>query len=269
MSASSPSLALAKLPQVPNILAELLHSLSQPLTSLQCSLELSLVNALDHSRELSFAEVAKQQHESFSVALQQTGKVIGMIQLMREYLDAWEPGPPALPIALGPVLEGVIDDLTSIAAVRNIQLRLTGTGVATLPVPRPQFQLALQYLIAAMIDAQPAGGKVTLQMGEEAGGTVLRGDGEYRLRKPNRCGADVRGVDFRGRKKSVSCLKMKREPAAASASTLRRVRRAIASCVLEKAGASLVIVDNSGGDPIAFVLRIPHRIAHRHLDSSA
>ena len=104
MSASSPS--LAKLPQVPTILGELLHSLSQPLTSLQCSLELSLVNALDRSRELSFAEVAKQQQESFSVALQQTGKVIGMIQLMREYLDAGEPGPAALPVALGPVLRG-------------------------------------------------------------------------------------------------------------------------------------------------------------------
>ena len=141
--------------------------------------------------------------------------------------------------------------------------------MAMLPVPQPRLQLALQYLIASMIDAQPAGGKVTLLMGEEAGGAVLRSDGECRLRKPNRCGADLRGVDFRGRKKSVSCLKMRREPAAASASTLRRVRRAIAGCVLEKAGASLVITDDSGGDPIAFVLRIPHLIASRHPDSSA
>jgi signal transduction histidine kinase len=70
-----------KLPRGPDVLGELLHSLSQPLTSLRCSLELSI------------EEVAEQQQESVSVALQQTEKVIGMIQLMREYLDAERPGP--------------------------------------------------------------------------------------------------------------------------------------------------------------------------------
>ena len=65
-----------KLPRGPDVLGELLHSLSQPLTSLRCSLELSL--------ELSIEEVAEQQQESVAIALQQTEKVIGMIQLMRE-----------------------------------------------------------------------------------------------------------------------------------------------------------------------------------------
>ncbi len=78
MSASSQS--LPKVPPSPDVLGELLHSLSQPLTTLRCSLELSL----DHATEV----VAEEQQASVSAALQQTEKVIGMIQLMREYLDA-------------------------------------------------------------------------------------------------------------------------------------------------------------------------------------
>jgi hypothetical protein len=77
-----------KVPRSRDVLGELLHSLSQPLTSLRCSLELSI------------EEVAEQQQESVAVALQQTEKVIGMIQLMREYLDAEQPGPEAYPAAL-------------------------------------------------------------------------------------------------------------------------------------------------------------------------
>ncbi len=84
--------SFSKLPRGPDVLGELLHSLSQPLTSLRCSLELSLDLPLELSRELSIKEVAEQQQESVAAALQQTEKVIGMIQLMREYLDAEQPG---------------------------------------------------------------------------------------------------------------------------------------------------------------------------------
>ena len=74
MSASA--YALSKLPPGQEVLGELLHSISQPLTTLRCSLELSI------------DEIAQPQQKSVCVALQQTEKVIAMIQLMREYLDA-------------------------------------------------------------------------------------------------------------------------------------------------------------------------------------
>ena len=140
------------------MLGELLHSLSQPLTGLRCSLELSLQLPL----ELSIEEVAEQQQESVAAALQQTEKVIGMIQLMREYLDVEPLESKAYSSALTPALQSVIEDLSSIAAVRDIRLRLVGTCTATLPAPESRLRLALQYLIATMIEGQPAGGKVTL-----------------------------------------------------------------------------------------------------------
>ena len=226
------------------MLGELLHSLSQPLTSLRCSLELSL--------ELSPEEVAEQQQESVAVALQQTERVIGMIQLMREYLDAEQPGPEACSTALAPALRSVIEELSSIAAVRGIQLRLVGTCMAAMPVPEPRLRLALQYLIATMVEAQPAGSKVTLLLGEGPADVVLRVEGERGFHEPN-----VREME-----QSATSPSAKLDPVgatSASLSTLRRVRLAIARRVLEITGASLVLADGDVG-PTGFVLRIPRRV---------
>jgi hypothetical protein len=213
------------------VLGELLHSLSQPLTGLVCSLELSLQLPLD----LSIEQVAEHQQANVSVALQQTEKVIGMIQLMREYLDAEQPAPEAFSSALAPATRSVIEELSSIATVRGVRLRLVGTCAATLPVPESRLRLALQYLITTLIEPQPVGGKVMLLLGEGPAGAVLRAEGGY---------------GFQQQKPSVT-----------SAQTmLRRARIAIAGRVLESAGASLVF----GGvdvDPTGFVLRIPRRVA--------
>ncbi len=222
--------SVSRLPPSPDVLGELLHSLSQPLTGLRCSLELSL----DLPLELSPEEVAGQQQESVAAALQQTEKVIGMIHLMREYLDAEQPGTEACSVALAPVLRSVLEDLSSIAAVRGIQLRLVGTCMATLPVAEPRLRLALQYLIATIMEAQPWGGKVTLLLGEGPAGAVLRAEGERRFHDPVRA-------------------------TSASAATLRRVKLAIAMRVLETAGASLVFGDGDAG-PTGFALRIPRRV---------
>ena len=219
------------------MLGELLHSLSQPLTGLRCSLELSLQLPLDCSIE----QVAEQQQANVSVALQQTEKVIGMIQLMREYLDAEQPAPDAFSSALAPATRSVVEELSSIAAVRGVRLRLVGTCLATVPAPESRLRLALQYLITTLIEAQPVGGKVMLLLGEGPAGAVLRAEGE-------------RGFRDQEQRATISSR---------SVSTLRRVRLAIASRVLETAGASLVLGD---GDQAAversgFVLRIPRRFA--------
>lgn len=216
-------------PRGPDVLGELLHSMSQPLTSLRCSLELSM------------EEVAEPGQKNVAVALQQTERVIGMIQLMREYLDAEQPGLEACPAALAPALRSVIDDLSSVAVVRGVRLQLVGTCMVTVPVPESQLRLALQYLIATMIAAQPVGGKVMLLLGEDPAGAVLRVEGE------------------RGLLNATNALTMNDLSRATSKSGLPRVRLAIASRVLDTAGASLVF-GQSDVDPGGFVLRIPRRV---------
>jgi signal transduction histidine kinase len=214
---------MPQLTGTPDVLQELLHSLSQPLTSLRCSLE------------LSFDEGAETQRKSVSAALRQTEDVIGMIRLMREYLDAERVGENACGTSLAVATRSVVEELSSIAMVRGVKLRLIGTCVATVLVPESRLRLALQYLVASMIESQTLGGPVTLLLGEGPAGAVLR--------------AECEGVWVL--------------PASASLSTLRRVRLAIATRVLESAGASLVFGDGGKGEtrPAGFVLRVPRRVS--------
>jgi len=237
MSASSHFL---KLPGVPDVLGELLHSLSQPLTSLRCSLELSL------------DDVREQQQGSVSVALQQTEKVIGMIQLMREYLDADQSGPEGTPVALASALRSVVDELSSIAAVRGVRLCLVGTCTTKMPVPELRLRLALQYLITAMIEEQPAGGRVMLLLGEGPAGAVLRCEGEFG-------GREMHFSDMERSEPRPATTRDAARATSAAGITLRKVRLAIAGRVLEGAGASLVFSNGEVG-PTGFVLRIPRQI---------
>lgn len=224
-AALQPSLRLL---QDQEVLGELLHSLSQPLTSLRCSLELSI------------DEVAEQKQATVSVALQQTEKVIGMIQLMREYLDAEQPGSEAHPVALAPAVRAVVAELVSTAALRGIKLTLAGTCTASVPMPERRLRLALQYLLCALIEAAQAGGEIRLALEEGSSESVLRVECEKgtRLRGDGASGAP-------SKRDSVS-------------GTLGRVRLAIASRVLETAGAFLTF---DCGDRPGFVLRISRWLA--------
>ena len=220
MSASAHS--FSRFPRDQELLGELLHSLSQPLTSLRCSLELSI------------DEVTEPQQQTVSAALQQAETVIGMIQLMREYLDA-ERGGGDHAVALMPVLKSLGEDLTSIAALRNVRLRVTGTCTVKVRVAEPRLRLALQYLIMAMIERQPAGSEITLLLGEGLAGAVLRVQGERGFGRPDAGTGNPRPKPDSGR------------------ATMRRVRLAIAARVLETAGAAVAFDHGAPG----FVLRIP------------
>jgi signal transduction histidine kinase len=250
----------------PDVLGDLLHSLSQPLTSLRCFLELSLITneisgtptvaptscglsrghfarggTINDAGEVSArpgahiggAQIGAPQQETVLLALQQTERAIGMVQLMREYLDAEHTDADGTPVFLAPIVSSISEELSSAAVVRNIKLRLVGACSATLPIPESRLRLALQYLIAALIEAQPNGGRITLMLGEGPAATVLRAEGDGDTPRPN--SAD----HYRG-----------------ALPALRTARLAIASRVLESAGASLVFTRRVN----EFVLRVPREI---------
>jgi signal transduction histidine kinase len=204
------------------VLGELLHSLSQPLTTLRCSLELSV------------EEIAGHKQDAVSIALEQAERVIGMVKLMREYLDAEFGTPPLHPVALAPALSEVVEQLSSVTAARQIRVQLTGTSAASISVAEPQLQMALQYLINALIELQPANREIVLRLEENPSESLLRGQVARSIGTAVQPRHDPVGV------------------------TLRRVKLAIASRVLESGGASLVFDD---GDQSVFVLRIPKQPA--------
>jgi len=220
--------------QNPDVLGELLHSLNQPLTSLRCTLELSI------------DDVGEPQQKSVLAALQQTEQVIGAVQLMREYLDADQAGTQTSTCALTPVLGRLVEELSTVAAVRGVWLGLEGSSSAALPMPESRLQLALQYLIAAMIEGQQTGGKVSLVLEENAAGTVLRAKGTRKLRDWSRRALQLRT----------------RENVDKNSQTLRRVRLAVASRLFENGGARLALgagKDLSGSVERGFNLYIPRR----------
>lgn len=202
------------LPENRELLGELLHSVSQPLTTLRCSLELSL------------DEAAEQQQQTITTAIEQTENVIAMIQLMREYIDAEQGEAEGPAIALMPVLTSLSDDLSPLAALRGVRLRMMGTCSGELPVNPSWMRKALEYLLSAMIERQPAGSDITLRMSENSLEVLVRIEGDRSFGIPPNSTRDAVGA------------------------TMRRVRLAIAARVLESAGVTLGFDDG-------LVLRIP------------
>jgi signal transduction histidine kinase len=205
------------LPENRELLGELLHSVSQPLTTLRCSLELSL------------DEAAEQQQQTITTAMEQTENVIAMIQLMRDYLDAEQGEAEGPAIALMPVLTSVISDLSTWAALREVRIRVMGTYSAELPIKERWVRKALEYLLSAMIERQPAGSEIIFRMSENPSGVLLRIEGERSF-----------GIQPNPTRDSVG-------------STLRRVRLAISARVFESAGVALAFDDEAPG----LVLRVP------------
>jgi hypothetical protein len=246
---------MSTLPQSQDVLGDLLHSLSQPLTSLQCSLEISLVHSFEHPLERSIEEVTEEQQKNVSCALQQTEKVIGMVQLMREYLDAEHPQRLVPPVALAPTLTSVVEELSSIAAVREVGLQLAGTSRTMLRIPPEMLRRALQYLIMATIEAQLAGSKIMLSLLEDPVATVLVAGCEA-----EKCGAEECRTDDCDDLKTGKNLLSDRDRGrltSSTVSTLTKVRLAIAARILKSGGASLELRDAGRA---GFVLRIPSQV---------
>jgi hypothetical protein len=219
MSAHSSS----PLPENRELLDELLHSVSQPLTTLRCSLELSLDEAAD------------QQQRTITTALEQTESVIALIHLMREYLDTAQGEAEGPASALMPVLKSVSGDLAPLAALRQVRIRVVGMCSGELPIKVSWMRKALEYLFSALIERQPAGSEIILRMSENPLGVLIRIEGE-------------RGFGFQ------SGIQSNSNPRHDSVgATMRRVRLAIAASVLESGGVTLAFADGAPG----VVLRKP------------
>lgn len=220
---STGSLPQGALPEQ-DVLGELLHSLSQPLTGLRCSLEL----AID--------EDTAQSHETVAAALEQTERVISVVKLMQEFLDFEPVEGEAQPVPFAPALRRVLEELSVLAEARRVQLHIKGTCRAAIPVSRSRLLLALQYLIGAVIEAQPVNSAIRLVLQDRESESLLTVCPLPALRRQ----ADG---DVKPKADSVGA-------------TMGRVRMAIARRVFESAGATLQFDERAR---LGFHLLIPCR----------
>ncbi len=106
-------------------LAQLLHALNQPLTGLQCSMEVALAG----SRTVAYYV------ERLREGLKLTERMRALVEAMREVTDGeTEKTEPPEIIELQTLLREGLDDLRPVAEVRNIRIMLDGPAAALLPV---------------------------------------------------------------------------------------------------------------------------------------
>ena len=214
-----------ELRSLPNsdVLGHLLHSLCQPLTTLRCSLELSL------------DEFTDQQCESVSVALEQADRAIETVQLMREYLELEHGQEPVASVALAPAVHTVLEQLSVVAEAHGIPLLASGTTTAVLETNEFWLHRALRYLIGALLEVQSRGNAIAILLEDGPSSSLLS---LHRL--------------------PCKVSKDQQSEAGIIRGHLRQARLAIARHVFESAGAT---VDFYSAEHSGFVIGIPQASA--------
>ncbi len=201
------------------MLQDLLHVLSQPLTTLHCALE----------RSLDADDTAQADDVVF--ALEQTDRVIETVRLMREYLEAEEGCFVAEPFPLGLAIENVLEELSLLAEARGLRLFAFGTSRAAIPVRHAWVQRALLYLFVLLLDSEPSGRAIVVLLEDGATECVISAHS-----LPAMASSDFP------------------EPAVRRSNTLQQVKIAIAQRVLAASGGSVKFY--SDAKP-GFVIRVP------------
>jgi hypothetical protein len=199
------------------VLSDLLHSVSQPITTLHC--------ALEHSLELDDAS----HSEDVCLALEQTGRVIEAVRLMREYLDAEQSSRCALPTPAGLAVEEVLQQLSVVTEARGMRLFAYGSTKALVPVAKPWLERALCYLVGTLIESAQFGATIVVLLEDHTEQSVVSG-----------CCLSARASLDLSRPVPFS-------------NSLRQARLAIAQRVLESSDAS---VECYSGEKPGFVVRL-------------
>jgi len=151
-------------------MAHLLHALNQPLTGLQCSLELAVAGPRG----------AEQHLRTLRDALDLTVRMRILVEAIREIADLQEADPqtadpdPNEPLGLDAVLRETAEDLTPVAEARNVQLRMA-TNVS-LPVRASRLRLAplMFRTLESTVSLALEGSDVQLTAKPEGNHAVLR-----------------------------------------------------------------------------------------------
>jgi len=201
------------------VLRNLLHFVSQPLTTLHCALECSVVQS------------DAGGSEDVILALEQTDKVIEAVRLMREYLEAEEGCCSAATASVSSAIERVLHQLSVVAEARSVRLFACGASGAVIRMRDAWLQRALLYLVGTLVESEPAGGAIAIVLEDHASLSILSGHSLSDKSSQDRAGGLFPASE-----------------------TLRHVKLAIAQRVFESSGATMELhLDDKPG----FTIRIP------------
>ncbi len=145
------------------LLSDLFHQLSQPLTTLCCSLELALLQAPS----------AEQYGEILSHALDQAEKVSGLAIAMRELFDASEAGDDGEVLELHKAVEDAISDLLPVAESGGVQVCYAPGPGCPVWFEAPRLRQALFHLLGFVVSSCSPDGVVKIELQEQGEEVVL------------------------------------------------------------------------------------------------
>jgi hypothetical protein len=147
-------------------LAQLLHALNQPLTGLQCSMEVALASP----------RTPEQYVRSLREGLELTERMRALVEAIREVADAEEEeNEEHETTELKTVLREVLDDLKPVAEAKSVFITLDGAAASS-PVRagRPRLAAVVFRFLESALSLAARGSALRIVMDDEPGGVRLR-----------------------------------------------------------------------------------------------
>jgi signal transduction histidine kinase len=145
------------------LVSDLLHQLSQPLTTLCCALELALLQT----------PTLEQYGEIVSQALGQAEKASSLATAIRELFDAGQPGGSGDLLELRRAVEEAIADLLPVAESAGVQVRFVPGPACPVWFDAPRLRQGLFHLIGFAIGWGGAGAAVRIELAQREAGAML------------------------------------------------------------------------------------------------
>ena len=141
MSSAGTRLAPSTEPLKQTALAHLLHALNQPLTGLQCSLELAS----------SVPRSSDQQARTISEGLALTARMRVLVEALRELVHSFEATENTSDLDLDAVLAECVDQLRPVAESRGVGFQVTGREALSIRADRSRSATVLLRTIGAVL----------------------------------------------------------------------------------------------------------------------
>ena len=203
----------------PRLVADLFHALSQPLTTLCCSLELTLQQT----------PTEKQYRESVTRALGQAEQVSWLATGIRELLDAAEAGPDLEVLQMQAAVHDAVNDLLPVAELAGVRICYLPRSPAPVRFEAQRLRRGLFHLLGFVVGWGGGGAVVRIELAESGEQVVLA--------------LTVSGEAISGEAMESTASPESSSPARSSQDTLprdltRRLGLGIARATFEAAGGS-------------------------------
>jgi len=145
------------------LVSELFHALSQPLTALRCSLEMALSGRFSPG----------PSEESLRLALAHSEQIAHLATGIRELLEAEAPGSPGVVVNLETSLGEAVMDLTPVAQAAGIRLFFNSQCACPVMAEPRRLRQALFYLVESALSSAGPGESVQVETGEQGRQAVV------------------------------------------------------------------------------------------------